>query len=158
MAVTPGMPSGELIKSIVPNNQPLGTITATGTFLGPMIAVRIPVAASSTGAAWLNPETSTVLAQAHMVWITAGTGTFDMGVSSDGTTGQDNMINGGTMLAGVYSNGTVTATAVTGVTNNAYQLVKPAGSGTNNSITVIHDESTTGTAVGYLVIKYVRTA
>lgn len=152
--VTQTSPSGEALKNMIVNQNGLGTITATGTLFAGLKVVKIPLAASSTGATWLNPEIGTVIAEALMVWTTAGTGTFDMGVTSDGTAAADNMINGGTMLAGVYSNGTVSATAVTGVTNNRYQLVKPAGSGTNNSITVRHDEAATGTAVGYLIVRY----
>ena len=130
------------------------TATATGTIIAGFITVRVPVAASTTGNYWSNPELGTVLAQSHMVWVTAGTGTFDMGVSSDGTSGTDDIINGGTMLAGVYSNGTVSATSVLGQINNAWQLVGPAGSGTRNSVTVIHNETVTSTAAGFIIVQY----
>ena len=154
MAITPQSPVGEIVKQLTPNYKGIGTILATGTLTGGVISVRIPLAASSSACVWLNPEVGTVLASAYMVWTVAGTGTFDMGVSSDGTSITDNIVNGGTMLAGVYSNGTVSATAVTGVTNNSFQLVTPAGTGTNNSIGVLHNEALTGTAVGFLVVRY----
>ena len=153
-----GDPTGLQVRKMLPHpgtGAGTSTATATGTITAGMITVRVPVAASTTGNYWSNPELGTVMAQSHMVWVTAGTGTFDIGVSSDGTSGTDDIINGGTMLAGVYSNGTVSATSVLGVINNAWQLVGPAGTGTRNTVTVIHNESTTGTAVGFIVVQYI---
>lgn len=151
-----GDPTGLLVKNMVHNGTGYGTITATGTLFAGLMTVRVPVAASTTGNFWSNPELGTVFAQAHMVWVTAGTGTFDMGVSSDGTSGQNNIVDGGTMLAGVaYGYGSVAATLVTGI-RDGWRLVGPAGTGTNNSITVIHDETVTSTAAGFLIVNYVR--
>ena len=132
-----------------------GLVAATGTYFAGLVSVRVAVPVSATGAYWSNPEDGTVLASSHMVWTTAGTGTFDMGVSTDGTSGTDDIVNGGTMLVGVYGFGTIAATLVTGVVD-AWKLVGPAGTGTKNTVTLIHNESTTGTAVGYIFVQYMR--
>ena len=91
-----------------------------------------------------------------MVWLAAGTGTFDMGRSTDGTSGGNNIIDGGTMLVGIITPGTIAATGTLGVIDRFMFLVGPAGVGTNNTITVIHDEGVTGTASGFLWIQYMR--
>ena len=155
-----GNPTGFQVKNMGPMGTGIGTITATGTLFAGLISVRVPLAVSSTGAYWSNPEDGTVMAKGQVVWTTAGTGTMDVGVSTDGTSGAANIIDGGTMLVGVYSYGTVMGTAAAsatlGQTVGEYRLVGPAGTGTNNTITVIHNESTTGTAVGFLFVQYMR--
>ena len=151
-----GNPTGLAVKNMGPMGTGMGTITATGTIFAGLISVRVPLAVSSTGAYWSNPENGTVMAKGLMVWTTAGTGTFDMGRSTDGTSGGNNIIDGGTMVVGIISPGTIAATGTLGVIDRHWFLVGPAGTGTNNTITVIHDESTTGTAVGFLFIQYMR--
>lgn len=152
--ISRAMPTGEALKQMLPGSGQTGTL-----FAGLMVA-RIPLAVSSTGNYWSNTENGTVMAKAQVVWTTAGTGTMDVGVSSDGTSGAANIIDGGTMLAGVYAYGTVmgtvAASATLGQTVGEWRLIGPAGTGTNNTITVIHNESTTGTAVGFLFVTYMK--
>ena len=133
---------------------------ATGTYFG-WHAVRIPYNATSTanGATnWVNPENGTVMARARLVLTTAGTGTFDMGRSDDGTGNSNGMIDGGTLTAGAHFPGTVLGTAAASATkgglDNDTWLVGPGSTGTNNSINVTHSDTTTSTAVGALIIEY----
>jgi hypothetical protein len=132
----------------------------TGTYHG-WLSVHVPLAATSTanGATnWVNPETGTVLARAVLYFTTAGTGTFDMGRSSDGTGNSSDMIDGGTMTVGAHYAGTVLGTvdasSTIGGVNRVMFLVGPGGTGTNNSINVTHNDTTTSTAIGGLLIEY----
>ena len=151
-----GNPTGLQVKNMGPQGTGVGTITATGTLFAGLVSVRVPLTVSSTGAYWSNPENGTVIASGRMVWLAAGTGTFDMGRSTDGTSGGNNIIDGGTMLVGIITPGTIAATGTLGVIDRFMFLVGPAGVGTNNTITVIHDEGVTGTASGFLWIQYMR--
>jgi len=139
----PKDPVGVIVKGMAPASG--GTGTARG-----IISVRINVAASATGTvlAWLNQEAGTVAAQVVYYYTTAGTGTVDIGVRADGTGSNDNIVNGGTMAVGVFTHGTVAATAVTGNPSGWFLV----GSGTG--IVLNHDEAATGTAVGGYIVNY----
>ena len=132
----------------------------TGTYYHAMM-VRVPLAATSTanGATnWINPESGTVVAQAFVTFRTAGTGTFDLGRGSDGTGNATNMVDGGTLTAGVHYAGTVLGTAdassTVGGLDRIYFLLGPGGTGTNNSINMTHSDTPTSTAVGELLVWY----
>lgn len=158
-----GDPTGLAVKKMGPLGTGFGTITATGTLFAGFISVRIPLALTSTanGATnWINPEDGTVLAKAVLVITTAGTGTFDMGRSSDGTGNATTWIDGGTLTVGVHSYGTVlgtvAASATLGAVDAEYLLFGPGGTGTNNSINITHNDTITSTAAGFMVVNYMR--
>ena len=131
---------------------------ATGTYFN-VLSVHIPHPASAgTRLAWINPETGTVLATVFYYFNTAGSGTVDVGVASDGTAAGSSFIDGGTMTVQVHYPGTVMGTAAASATAGGedlmYQLVGPGGTGTNNSITMTINEAATSTAVGGLIVQY----
>jgi hypothetical protein len=144
------MPTPEIVRNLIPGSG--GTGTMSGGFMG----VRVSFGSASTFA-WINPESGTVMAQAFVVFTVAGTGTFDMGRSSDGTGPGSGMIDGATMTVGVHSQAQSvggTASSTLGNADAPYWLVGPGGTGTNNSIVVIHNEATTSTSVGFLKVIY----
>lgn len=147
-----GDPTGELVKNMVPR----GTYGDSTARAYGVVAVVLPVPASATGASWINPETGTIITHnVFNVWTTAGTGTFDMGVTDDGTASSATIIDGGTMTVGVRPRPDA-ASSTLGATGLMQVLIGPGGTGTNNSITLRHNEAATGTAVGYMVITYSR--
>ena len=157
-----GNPTGLQVKNMGPMGSGIGTVTATGTLFAGLVTQRIPWSTSTVdaaGAAWINPEDGTVMAKAYLVFTTAGTGTFDMGRSSDGTGAAAGIIDGGTLTVGVHSYGTVLGTAAASATVGAvdaeWLLYGPGGSGTNNSITVTHSNAS-GASVGFMVVQYMR--
>ena len=158
-----GNPTGLAVKNMGPMGTGYGTITATGTLFSGLVTVRIAHAGTSTGNAaanWINPEDGTVIARAMVVFTTAGTGTFDMGRGTDGTGNADNRIDGGTMTVGVHVYGTVlgtvAASATVGGNDGEWLLFGPGGTGTNNSINITHSDTITSTAVGFMVVQYMR--
>ena len=157
-----GDPTGLAVKKMGPLGTGFGTVTATGTLFAGIVHVRIPWSTSTVdaaGAAWINPEDGTVMAKAYLVFTTAGTGTFDMGRTADGTGAAANIIDGGTLTLGVHTYGTVLGTAAASATVGAvdaeWLLYGPGGSGTNNSITVTHSNAS-GASVGFMVVEYMR--
>lgn len=135
----------------------------TGTLLMHFISIRVPYNATSTANAatnWVNPEAGTVLAKAFVCFTVAGTGTFDLGRGDDGTGLGSGMIDGGTLTVGAHEMGTVLGTAAASATlgqvNSQYFLVGPGGSGTNNSIVMLHSDTPTSTAAGFLMVTYAR--
>ena len=147
-----GDPTGELVKAMTPR----GTYgDATARAYGPVTVV-LPIPASATGASWVNPEAGTIIVlQSAYFFTTAGTGTLDIGVTDDGTASANNIIDGGTMTATLWARPDAASSTAGGV-GLQQRLVGPGGTGTNNSITVRHNEAATGTAVGALVFTYVR--
>ena len=146
-------PSGELVRNMTPR----GTGGNANARLYTPVTVVIPVAASATGAAlaWINPEAGTVLVTGFGYWYdTAGTGTVDIGVASDGTAAGSSFIDGGTMVATLKYRPDAASSTVGSSGAGAYALVGPGGTGTNNSITFTHNEAATGTAVGGYVFTY----
>mgnify|MGYP001568317706 CR=1 FL=1 len=157
-----GNPTGLAVKNMGPMGTGYGTVTATGTLFSGMVTVRIPWSTSTVnagGAAWINPEDGTVMAKACLVFTTAGTGTFDMGRTDDGTGAAAGLIDGGTLTVGVHSYGTVlgtvAASATVGGVDGEWLLYGPGGTGTNNSITVTHSNAS-GASVGFMVVQYMR--
>ena len=137
-----------------------GTFVATGSYMTPRW-VRIPLVLTSTANGttnFVNPEPGTVMAAAFLIITVAGTGTFDMGRSSDGTGNSADLIDGGTLTVGVHYPGTVLGTAdassTVGGLNRPYFLLGGGGSGTNNSINVTHSDTTTSTMAGALVVEF----
>ncbi len=143
-------PQGVTVFGLMPGSG------ATGTYFG-QLSVHVPMNATSTanGATnWINPEDGTVAVRVQAYFTTAGTGTYDIGVSSDGTGAANGVFDGGTMSVGIHTRVGTNATA--GVADEAYVLVGPGGTGTNNSIVMSHTDTPTSTAVGGLVIVYHR--
>ena len=133
---------------------------ATGTLYAGLCSVFIPFNATSTGTdnmAWINPENGTVMAKPYWVWRTAGTGTIIAGISSDGTGSNNNIITAGTMAAGVLTRAT-TGSALLGTAGEAggYFLIGPGSTGTNNSIVVQVADTVTSTAVGGMVVEWIK--
>jgi len=145
-------PTPELVKA-------MAAASGTASYRGVAVA-RIPFNTATSNAAinWINPETGTVLARAYVVFTTGGTGTFDLGVSDDGTGTNAGIIDGGTMTVGAHYPqevvGTVAASATAGGEDLASTLIGPGGTGTNNSIIMVHTDTTTGSAAGALLVEY----
>ena len=140
-------PSGEGLQQLVQGSG------ATGTYAN-LIRVNIPLATTSTSNAatnWINPETGTVMAKAFVVITVAGTGTFDVGRSSDGTGSSNGMIDGGTLALGVQER---SGTAGTAGDSTEWLCFGPGGTGTNNSIVMVHSDGIVSTAAGKLVVFY----
>ena len=157
-----GNPTGLAVKHMGPMGTGMGTVVATGTLFAGLVTVRIPWSTSTldaAGASWINPENGTVMGKASLVFTTAGTGTFDMGRSSDGTGAAAGIIDGGTLTLGVHVYGTVlgtvAASATVGGVDGEWLLYGPGGTGTNNSITVTHSNAS-GASAGFLVVQYMR--
>lgn len=145
-------PSAVIVHNLLPGSG------ATGTYQN-VLTVHIPIPASGgTRFAWVNPETGTVMANAYYYLTVAGTGTVDLGRTSDGTAAAATYVDGGTMTVGVHYPadvlGTVAASATIGGVNIVWQLIGPGGTGTNNSITASINEAATSTAVGGLIVQY----
>lgn len=110
---------------------------------------------------WVNPEAGTILVTDVIVYFsTTGTGTYDIGISSDGTGSNNNVIDGGTMSAlnfavRAYRGRTGTEGAGTLGMQDVLRL-GPGGSGTNNSI-VGKTAELTSTAKGMVFITYIPT-
>ena len=158
-----GNPTGLAVKNMGPQGTGIGTITPTGTVFAGLVTQRIALALTSTANAaanWLNPEDGTVMAQVHVVFTTAGTGTFDLGRGSDGTGNANDIIDGGTLTVGVHSYGTVlgtvAASATIGGVNGQWLIYGPGGTGTNNSVNMTHSDTTTSTMAGFMVVQYMR--
>ena len=148
------MPTPEIVVNMVPGSG------ATGTLYAGMAVAFIPFNTTSTGTdnmAWINPENGTVMAKPYWVWRTGGTGTFIAGVSSDGTGSGNNIITAGTMVAGVVTRAS-TGTPLLGTAGEAggYFLIGPGGTGTNNSIVVQVADTITSTAVGGMVVEWIK--
>uniref|UniRef100_A0A6M3LJY5 Uncharacterized protein n=1 Tax=viral metagenome TaxID=1070528 RepID=A0A6M3LJY5_9ZZZZ len=145
-------PSGVNVRAITAP----GTAGAASAVQVGFKTVRIPfsaVAATSTsnaGYTWINPEDTQIACDVNLVWTTAGTGTCDVGTSSDGTGSNDDILDGATMALGVIQ--AQGADATLGARDNLFLL---AGKGTSgDSIVGKHSDTTTSTAVGCMVIKY----
>ena len=157
-AFTRADPTGAIVRAFIYGSG------GTGTYQGSHVLVRLPFPATSTGNAglnWINPETGTIAARPFLFVSTAGTGTFDMGTSSDGTGSNDSIIDGGTLAVGIVSRvpdlGTAagtTGTAGTVGTRTEFFLLGPGGTGTNNSIVAKHSDGIVSTLKGAFVVDY----
>ena len=139
---------------------PEGTAGNSAASVSGIVTVRVPLGtAGGTGDAglvsWVNPESGTIWADVVGVhWSATGTGTIDVGVSSDGTGSGDGIINGGTMnnVGGLTVKVNTAGTAGTvGVAQG--WLLGPGGTGTNNSI-VGKTAETASTARGFAIVRY----
>lgn len=151
--INPKNPTTEIVQQMMPSSGYTGTMLSE-------VSVLIPFNNTSTATAnmsWINPEPGTVLAHAYFVWRVGGTGTVNCGVSSDGTGSNNNIIAGGTMVAGVNHRVT-TGSALAGTAGEAggYFLIGPGGTGTNNSIVALVGDTTTSTATGGMVVSFMR--
>ena len=136
--------------------------------VNPLITVSVPVPQSITDAtanasflSWVNPEAGTILVTDVIAYFsTTGTGTFDMGITSDGTGSANDVIDGGTLGILNYAVRAVrgrTGTQGAGTLGMLDVLrLGPGGTGTNNSIVAKTDEYTC-TAKGRVYITYLVT-
>lgn len=151
-------PTAIIARSLSPE----GTAGNSAASVSGIVTVRVPLGtAGGTGDAglvsWVNPESGTIWADVVGVhWSATGTGTIDVGVSSDGTGSGDGIINGGTMNnVGGLTVGVKVNTAGTAGTVGVAQgwLLGPGGTGTNNSI-VGKTAETASTARGFAIVRY----
>ena len=149
--ITRDMPTGEIVRNALTSTGTAGTAGAVRR--GSPIVVSFNPSMTNTataGIAWINPEASTIIVTdfSYRVNGSAGTGTLNIGVSSDGTGSGNNVLAAGTLTAGWHSGlaGTGTYSAGTG-----RFLLGPGGTGTNNSIVGIFGDTPTSTA-GTLMI------
>ena len=164
--ITRTMPTVESVGNMVPK----GTGGATGMKVSPVISLSVPipqniVTSDGTGnggfLSWINPETGTILVTDVLVYFsTTGTGTYDLGISADGTGTAADIIDGGTMsglnfAVRAYVGRTGTQGAGTLGMADVFRL-GPGGSGTNNSI-VGRTTEVTSTALGRVFIAYINT-
>lgn len=142
-------PTPEIVAGMMP-------ASGTGNYRSIMVA-RVAFNTTSTANAatnWVNPESGTVAAKVLVFFTTAGTGTFDLGVSSDGTGSNNSIFDGGTMSVGVkYRPGT---NSTLGGQDESWVLLGPGGTGTNNSIVMVTGDTTASTAAGGILILYTR--
>lgn len=161
-----GDPTGEIVQKLVA----AGTGGATNALNVGVITVSVPtpqttVTSDGTGNAgflsWINPEAGTILVSDVIVYFsTTGTGTYDLGVQSDGTGSAADIIGAGTMNLLNYSirgyrGRTGTQGAGTAGMADVWRL-GPGGTGTNNSI-VGKTNEVTSTAKGRVFITYILT-
>ena len=152
-------PTPETVQHALPSG-------ATGTFMWPVtIKATFDMKTGTTSTAdvgmfsWINPEPGTILVtEVTVVHKTTGTGgTFDMGISDDGTGSSDIIFNGATTDpgAGVAQIMVVRGVGTTaqGTIGGTAWLVGPGGTGTSNSI-VAKQSELTSTAEGYVYITY----
>jgi len=162
--LTAANPTPENVHAMIPR----GTAGSGASVASNMVTVRTPL--SSTGGtatagfvSWINPELYTIgVTDVVVHFHTTGTGTFDMGISDDGTGDANDLFNGGTMDTVVnkgirsLAGGTGTAgVGATGTTLGAADVLflGPGGTGTSNSIVAITSETAT-TARGDLYVTY----
>lgn len=142
-----------------------GTGGATNTRRHGMVAVSIPIPQGTTSGdgtgnavflSWINPEVGTIaVMDVATYWDTTGTGTFDLGRSSDGTGSSDIILDGATMNAVRVARRGRTGTEGGGTLGVAeWFLLGPGGTGTNNSL-VGKTSEVTSTALGRAVITYI---
>jgi hypothetical protein len=165
--ITRTAPTVEIVRSLLPGT-PGGTLGSANAKAMNVVTIEIPFStAGGTGNAgfmsWVNPESGSIgIVDMGIHFHTTGTGTFDMGVGSDGTGSADDIFNGGTMntvvnkmlvavrggtgTAGVGINGTLL-----GVADRL--VLGPGGSGTNNSI-IAKTSETASTAKGNMYVTY----
>lgn len=145
--ITRDMPTGEIVKNAL---TPAGTGgTATVIRHGAPVTVSWSVSLTSTATAiisWVNPEADTIRAQFNYRVRVAGTGTVNIGVSSDGTGSGNNVYAAGTLTAGWHS-GLAGTGSFQGAINQF--LLGPGGTGTNNSIVGLLDDTPTSTMAGF---------
>lgn len=146
-----------------------GTGGATNARRHPIITVSVPipqttVTSDGTGnggfVSWINPEAGTILVTDVITYFsTTGTGTYDLGISSDGTGTAADIVDGGTMNVlnfGIRAVVGRTGTQGAGTLGMADVMrLGPGGTGTNNSI-VGRTTEVTSTAVGRLFVTYVQ--
>ena len=143
-------------EQIVTQMLPEGTAgAATGSILGPVMAIRVPFSLTSTATAnvsWINPEASTVMVNiVYFVNGDAGTGTVDIGRSDDGTGSGTNWVNAGTLTAGIHEDDPI------GGIISQWLPVGPGGTGTNNSVVGRLSDGVASTmGACYVVIRYFR--
>lgn len=152
-------PAGLIVKNLLP----AGTAGTASAVVVPYHVVRVAVSRTSTATAnlnWINPEDGTIVARvSYTVQGAAGTGTIDIGRSSDGTGSGVQWFTAGTLTAGHHIKrtfqGTVAASFGAGIVADEYLVLGPGGTGTNNSIVGRLADTTTST-MGTLnaVIEY----
>jgi len=158
-------PSGETLRNMLA----AGTAGSANALVVHPVTIIVPLStAGGTGNAgffaWTNPEQNTTIQiqDLSVHFHTTGTGTFDMGVSDDGTGSNDDIFNGGTMdtsvnlalvavRGGTGTAGVGTSGTLLGVADRL--VLGPGGSGTNNSIVAKTSETAT-TALGNVTITY----
>ena len=143
--ITRDMPTGEIVRNALTAAGTGGTagITRRGTPL--TVSFNPSMTSTATaGIAWVNPESNTIVVSqfGYRVNGSAGTGTLNIGISSDGTGSGNNVLAAGTLTAGWHS-----GVAGTGTYSGISQfLLGPGGTGTNNSIVGIFGDTPTSTA------------
>lgn len=136
---------------IAKNLAPAGTLDSPQHYF-----VTVQVNPTSTAAAatnWRNPHANGIAAKATVFFDVGGTGTFDVGTSSDGTGANAAFIDGGTMVAGWVGRYT-TGTDGAGTVGESGGWLRVAGSGSSgDSVVLTHNDTPTSTAVAYLIIE-----
>ena len=144
--LTRDMPTGEIVKNALSVAGTAGTVTAQRH--GPAVFVSFQPSQTSTataGISWINPESNTILVTQvyYRVIGSAGTGTINVGISSDGTGSGNNIFAAGTLTAGIHAGLAGTGSYAGGITGF---LLGPGGTGTNNSIVGLYGDTPTSTA------------
>jgi hypothetical protein len=144
--------TAEAVKEMAP---PSGSGISVKTV---KVALGVTSTAAAGAAGWVNPEGTKILVrQVDTVFLTGGTGTIDVGVSTAGTGAATDIINGGTLsnVAKAVSGVTVNAGGTAGTIGVAYGWILGAsGDAATNSIVAQMTDTPTSTAVGFLLIQY----
>ena len=123
-------------------SQQPGQATRPDRILVRRIAANVTSTANAN-VAWINPEGGTVCARVrYYVTGSAGTGTINIGRSSDGTGSASGIATAGTLAAGIQE--------PAGITDGI--LLGPGGTGTNNSIVAEMSDTPTST-MGALTVE-----
>ena len=141
------MPSGEIVKHALLAAGTGGTATVIRHGAGVMVSWGVSLTSTATAViSWINPESDTIRAQFNYRVRVAGTGTVNIGIGNDGTGSGNNIYAAGTLTAGWHS-----GLAGTGSFQGAISqfLLGPGGTGTNNSIVGLLDDTPTSTMGGF---------
>ena len=147
-----GAPAEEIITHMLP----AGTSgNASGTVAGVVVNVRVSFSLTSTATAnlrWVNPEAGTVMANVmYHVTGPAGTGTIDIGRSSNGTGSASNWVTTATLGTGAHDDEPL------GGIVSQWLALGPGGTGTNNSIVGQISDGVVSTMGGcFAIIRYYR--
>ena len=141
-------------EQIVTQMLPEGTAgAATGSILGPVMAIRVPFSLTSTATAnarWVNPEPGTLMVHvSYHVSLPEGTGQINIGRSNFGTGSGTHWVNGGTLTWGAH-----TDEPINGVMNN---WIAVGNDGTGDSVVGQLSDGAASTMGGcFMVIRYYR--
>ena len=138
------------IRKMFPGSGYTGTFTQYVTIV---VGSNNPTSTATATPAFINPEQGRILARATWEWIVAGTGTFDMGIGTNGTGTAKDLVDSGTLAIGVISK---SAWAGSGLDSDGWVVLGSGNATTANSIICRVTDGVASTADGRFLVQYVR--